>query len=60
MKEYIKIIISILGGLYGTAYIISFFYWLVTGNITWLIILSIPFFTVLISGWIYLFFKEFE
>ena len=60
MKEYIKIIISILGGLYGTAGIMSFFYWLVTGNITWLIILSIPFFTFSISVWIYLFFKEFE
>ena len=58
MKEYIKIILSILGGLYGTAYIISFFYWFVTANITWFAILSIPFFTWLIGSVIYLSIKD--
>jgi hypothetical protein len=58
MNKTIKIIISMLGGLYGTAYIISFFYWFITTNIIWFAILSIPFFSCLIGGTIYLSIKD--
>ena len=58
MKKTTKIIISMLGGLYGTFYIISFFYWFITTDITWFAILSVPFFTWLIGSAIYLSIKD--
>ena len=58
MNKIKKIIISMLVGLYGTAYIISFFYWFITTNITWFAILSIPFFSYLIGSAIYLSIKD--
>lgn len=54
MKKKTKIIISILGGLYGTTYIISFYYWLITADITLFAILSVPILTWLIGSVIYL------
>ena len=54
MKKKTKIIISILGGLYGAVYIMSFFYWLVTVDITLFAILSVPILTWLIGSVIYL------
>ena len=58
MKKSTKILISTLGGLYGTAYIISFYYWLITADITLFAILSVPFFTWLIGSVIYLSIKD--
>lgn len=58
MDKTIKILISMLGGLYGTIYIISFFYFFVTADITWFLILSIPIFTFLIGNTIYLSIKD--
>lgn len=58
MKKYKKIIIAILGGLYGTALMYSFFYFFVTGNITYLFYLGIPFGTFLIGMPIYISLKD--
>lgn len=53
-----KTLISILGGLYGTALIYSFFYFFVTANITYLFYLGIPFFSWLIGSVIYIGLKD--
>jgi len=58
LKKHKKIIIAILGGLYGTALIYSFFYFFVTSNITYLFFLAIPLFTWLIGGAIYISLKD--
>ena len=53
-----KTLISILGGLYGTALIYSFFYFFITANITYLFYLGIPFFSLLIGSVIYINLKD--
>ena len=53
-----NIIISIFGGLFDTGFIYSFFYFFVTGNITYLFYFGIPVFTWLIGGAIYMSLKD--
>lgn len=53
-----KILISMIGGLYGTALVYSFFYFFITADITYLFFLAIPFFTWLIGSAIYFSLKD--
>ena len=58
MKKAIKIFIAIFGGLYITMFIYSFLYMFVTGDITYIFWLGIPFGTWLIGSPIYMCLKE--
>lgn len=53
-----NILISMLGGLLGTGFIYSFFYFFVTGNITYLFYFGIPVSMILIGLPIYLLLKD--
>ena len=52
-KKIKRILISILGGLYGTSLICSFFYFLIIRDITYLCCLGIPLLLCFISSTIY-------
>lgn len=54
MNKVFKIIISIIVGLFGTGFIYSFFYFFITGDITYLFWFGIPVFTYLLGSAFYL------
>lgn len=57
-KEIARILISLFSGAYITATIYSFFYFFITGNITYLMILGTPLLVVMIAFCFYTFLKE--
>ena len=58
MNKTLKIIISIIVGLFGTGYAYSFFYFFISGNLTYLFWFGIPVFTALIGYAFYLSIKR--
>lgn len=57
-KKIIKILISLFGGAYVTATIYSFFYFFITSNITYSLILGTPLMVVMLAFCIYSLLKE--